>query len=153
MGGGVLEATEGQVVALECRTEGGHPGPVLSWNTPWQGEEAGAGIEFTARAALTGRTLSCTSRQGELYTSSLSLLVVVHPPPQHLHSFLSPSSASTVAILTILVSSVLLVLVLLLIIKLQKKSRRRPNLCSSSYASPLPLGSGLSPCLTHVSTA
>jgi hypothetical protein len=79
--------------------------------------------------------------------------VVVHPPPQHLHSFLSPSSASTVAILTILVSSILLVLVLLLIIKLQKKSRIRPNHFSSSYASPLPLGSGLSPGLTHISTA
>ena len=85
----------------------------------------------------------CTSRQGQLYTSLFSwsstqsqhILTANNLHRYHPHYF------------------VLLVLVLLLLLKLQKKGRKTPNIYSSSYSSPLPLGSGLSPGLTHISTA
>ena len=143
--GGVLEMVEGELVSVKCRAGRAHPAPKVSWRSAWQ-EEGGATLQVSARAALTGSSISCLAEQGELFSSSLTLLLVVHPPPQHSLSLLAPSPASTVALLTILLSCLLLVLVLLLLLKLQKRRRgeRLWSLSSSPCPSPTwPGDSGL----------
>ena len=144
--GGVVEALEGEVVQLSCESKRANPSPSLSWSAPWQDEDRqGGSLQFTAHTALTGLTISCKGEQGELYSSSLPLLLVVHPAPQALHSLLSPSSAPTVAVIAIILSSLLLLVIILLLVKLQRSKMGSPP---KSPPSPWPVGSGLAPGLT-----
>ena len=144
--GGVVEALEGEVVQLSCESKRANPNPTLSWSAPWQDEDRqGGSLQFTAHTALTGLTISCKGEQGELYSTSLPLLLVVHPAPQALHSLLSPSSAPTVAVIAIILSSLLLLVIILLLVKLQRSKMGAPP---KSPPSPWPVGSGLAPGLT-----
>ena len=144
--GGVVEALEGEVVQLSCEAKRANPAPTLSWSAPWQDEDRqGGSLQFTAHTALTGLTISCKGEQGELYSTSLPLLLVVHPAPQALHSLLSPSSAPTVAVIAIILSSLLLLVIILLLVKLQRSKMGAPP---KSPPSPWPVGSGLAPGLT-----
>ena len=144
--GGVVEALEGEVVQLSCDAKRANPAPSLSWSAPWQDEDRqGGSLQFTAHTALTGLTISCKGEQEELYSTSLPLLLVVHPAPQALHSLLSPSSAPTVAMIAIVLSSLLLLVIILLLVKLQRSKMGTPP---KSPPSPWPVGSGLAPGLT-----